>query len=259
MSRIVCNFSCGASSAVATKLALAKYGDTREVVIQNAFLQEEHPDNRRFLADCEVWFGRPITVLRDVKYNASAREVFRRERYLNGQKGAPCTRALKRRILNAALRHDDTLILGYDADEAGRFDDWIDANNELRGEVPLIEAGLRKPDVLALVERAGLRLPEMYRLGFHNANCIGCVKGGGGYWNKVRKHFPEAFEEMATIEATLSDKAKLFRHRAGPLKGQRFSLRELPPDYGRYQDEPSIECGAACEYGENVIEFGELA
>ena len=61
--RIVCHFSCGAASAVATKLALGLYG-AGEIVIYNAFIEEEHEDNRRFLADCEKWFGHPITVLR---------------------------------------------------------------------------------------------------------------------------------------------------------------------------------------------------
>ena len=56
--RIVCQFSCGAASAVATKLALAEYGSTHDVHIINAFLANEHEDSRRFLADCEAWFGR---------------------------------------------------------------------------------------------------------------------------------------------------------------------------------------------------------
>lgn len=43
-SRIVCQFSCGAASAVATKLALAQYGD--RAVIVNAFIQEEHCGER---------------------------------------------------------------------------------------------------------------------------------------------------------------------------------------------------------------------
>jgi hypothetical protein len=55
-SRIVCQFSCGAASAVATKLAIAQYGATHEVVIINAFLANEHPDNRRFADECAAWF-----------------------------------------------------------------------------------------------------------------------------------------------------------------------------------------------------------
>lgn len=31
----------------------------------------------------------------------------------------------------------------------------------------------------------------MYDLGYANNNCIGCVKGGIGYWNKIRIDFPE--------------------------------------------------------------------
>lgn len=94
--RIVCQFSCGAASAVATKLAIAQYSATHEVVIVNAFLANEHEDSGRFLADCEAWFGRPVTELRDTKYGADIIEVFRRERYMKNQYGAPCTKLLKR-------------------------------------------------------------------------------------------------------------------------------------------------------------------
>lgn len=87
--RIVSRFSCGAASAVATKLVLAEYAATRDVAVINAYVEQEHPDNRRFLADCETWFGVPITVLRDTKYNASTVEVFRRRMYMAGRSGAP--------------------------------------------------------------------------------------------------------------------------------------------------------------------------
>ena len=86
--RIVSHFSCGAASAVSTKLTLAEFSPAR-ITIYNAFIVEEEDDNRRFLADCEKWFGHPITVLRDTKYGASAREVWRRERYLKGPMGCP--------------------------------------------------------------------------------------------------------------------------------------------------------------------------
>jgi hypothetical protein len=71
MSRIVCQFSCGAASAVATKLAIAQYGLAQEVIVVNAYIQEEDEDNRRFLADCEKWFGQPVHQMRDYKYGAS--------------------------------------------------------------------------------------------------------------------------------------------------------------------------------------------
>lgn len=92
--RHVCHFSCGAASAVAAKLTLAAHPDC---LIVNAFILEEDSDNRRFLADCERWFGRSITVLRDEKYGASTDEVWRRKRFMKGLRGAPCSLELKRR------------------------------------------------------------------------------------------------------------------------------------------------------------------
>lgn len=252
MTRFVCRFSCGAASAVATKLAIAEAAilDT-PVAIINAFLKEEHPDNRRFLDDCETWFGIPIQRLADVRDGGSARALFRRKRYLKGLQGAPCSKALKREVLEKFDQPGDIMVLGFTVEERDRFDRWIDANNDKRAIAPLIDAGLGKSDVLAMIERAGLVLPMMYRLGYHNANCIGCVKGGAGYWNKIRRDFPEDFTEMALIEECIGPSARLLRHRSGPLKGQRFYLRELHPDAGRYQDEPAIECGAACELAEH--------
>ena len=76
--RVVCQFSCGAASACATKIAIERFGDRVRVI--NAFVADEDEDNRRFLVDCERWFGRPITVLRDAKYGASAIAVWRKKR-----------------------------------------------------------------------------------------------------------------------------------------------------------------------------------
>jgi hypothetical protein len=253
VNRIVCQFSCGAASAVATKLVLGEYGLSHDVHIINAYLKEEHEDNRRFLADCESWFGQKVTVLRDTKYGASTREVFRKRRYMKGLKGAPCSQELKRKVLDAYRKPGDTLVLGYTADplDVDRYNNWIDSHPHEHMIAPLFDRGLKKSDVLAMVERAGLRLPHMYTLGYQNANCVGCVKGGAGYWNKIRRDFPEDFEEMAQIEESIGPSARLLRHRSGPLKGQRFYLRELDPKSGRYEDEPNIECSASCELAEN--------
>ncbi len=249
--RIVCQFSCGAASAVATKLMLAQYGDTRTVEIINAFIVEEHPDNRRFLADCERWFGRSVTVLRDEKYGASTQEVFRKKRFMGGAMfGAPCSRALKKEVLDAWRLPDDEMVLGYTVEEQGRLDKFLDANPALTVHAPLIERGLGKADCLAMVERAGIELPLMYRLGYENANCIGCVKGGDGYWNKIRRDFPAEFEALADIQETIGPGAYLFRYRD---TGERYSLRQLPPNKGRYKDEPSISCSFFCELAEADI------
>lgn len=168
--RIVCQFSCGAASAVATKLALADYGATHDVQILNAYLANEHPDNRRFLADCEAWFEQPVTVLRDEKYGADIIEVFRRERFMKNQYGAPCTKLLKRRLLDTWKLPGDVMVFGYTAEEADRLEDFRERNPDRPVIAPLIERGLGKEDCKAMIQRAGIELPVMYRMGYDNAS-----------------------------------------------------------------------------------------
>lgn len=246
--RIVCQFSCGAASAVATKLALAQYGATHEVVIVNAFLANEHPDNRRFLADCENWFGQSVTVLADEKYGANVIQVFRRERYMKGRTGAPCTKLLKRRLLDTWKSPADVMVFGYTAEETDRLDDFRERNPDRPVIAPLIEQGLGKDDCKALIERAGIELPVMYRMGYDNANCIGCVKGGEGYFRAIREDFPEQFEELCKVQDELGPGSYLFRVRA---TGERYSLRDIPPGPIR-RNESVPACSFFCEMAESA-------
>ncbi len=241
-------FSCGASSAVAAKLTIGRYPDA---VVVNAFLKEEHADNQRFLDDVEKWLGVPIVRLRDEKYGASAYEVFRRNRFIKSRHGAKCSMVLKRLLLDAWSMPGDIPVIGYRADEKDRADDFI--ARQPTAEFPLIEAGLGAGDVLAIVERAGIELPWNYRHGYNNANCLGCVKGGMGYWNKIRRDFPERFEEMCKVEEDIGPGAYLFFDRD---TGKRFPLRQLDPTAGRH-DEPLSECGFACLVAENEINLTE--
>lgn len=248
-SRIVCWFSCGAASAVATKLAItanAKAATPLPLVIARCRIDEEHPDNDRFAADCARWFGQDIVELASEKFGTSIFTVFERERYLAGIAGAPCTRALKKHVREAFQRPGDLHVFGYTAEEQGRVDRFIDANNDARIWPVLIEANLDHAACLALVERAGIALPVMYALGYQHNNCIGCVKGGAGYWNKIRVDFPAAFARMAELEQRLG--VKLVRN-----KGVRVSLNDLPPGAGHYPTEPSIQCGIFCELAEQDL------
>ena len=100
-----------------------------------------------------------------------------------------------------------------------------------------------------MVAAAGIELPRMYRLGYHNANCPDCQKGGEGYWNKIRKDFPERFDAMADLQDVLGEGSYFFQDRT---TGKRISLRILSPTAGRFRDEPPMECGAVCEMPDGV-------
>ena len=256
MSRLVCQFSCGAASAVATKLTLAD-NQPDEVIIVNAFIREEHEDNRRFLRDCEVWFAHPIIVLSDQTYNASIREVWRRVRFMKGLRGAPCSIRLKREILNSIQLPGDVKVMGFTSEEADRFERLCDRFPQEWFRAPLIERGITKQDCYTMIDRAGIQLPAMYRKGYPNANCRGCVKGGIAYWQSIRDDFPADFAETMEIQDGIGPGAYFLRFRSGPRKNERMSLRELPPGRGDMKAEPEFSCSAACELASNEIDRGE--
>jgi hypothetical protein len=247
--RIVCQFSCGAASAVATKLALATYGATRDVLILNAFLMEEHQDNRRFALDCQTWFGRDLTVMRDEKYGASTIEVFRKRQYMMGPYGAPCTGQLKQKLLRTIEQPGDIIVLGYTMEEMDRLDDFRERYQDRPVLAPLVDAGLSKEDCKAMVLRAKIDLPAMYLLGYDNANCIGCVKGGEGYWRAIREDFPAQFEVNCLVQDEIGEGSWFLRYRSGPLIGQRFPLRDLPVGPAR-RNEKMPSCSFFCEIAE---------
>ena len=84
---IIAWFSCGATSAVACKIALSLYDDVQIYYIETG---SGHPDNARFLANCEKWYNQPIYTIRSDKY-INVEDVLTKKRYINGPTGAACT------------------------------------------------------------------------------------------------------------------------------------------------------------------------
>jgi 3'-phosphoadenosine 5'-phosphosulfate sulfotransferase (PAPS reductase)/FAD synthetase len=239
--RTVVWFSAGAASAVAAKLTLAD----RPAVLAYCDPGSEHPDNTRFLDECEQWFGQEVVRLKSDKYTDTW-DVWERTKYLNGPIGARCTLELKKRLRQQFEQPDDVQVFGYTAEEQHRADRFREQNPDVVLFTPLIDRGLTKSDCLAMIDRAGIALPAMYQLGYRNNNCIGCVKGGIGYWNKIRRDFPDVFDRMARLERTLGHTAS--RDADGPVW-----LDELDPERGNHADEPDFECSLLCALAEGDL------
>lgn len=240
--RVLVWFSCGVTSAVAGKLALAEFPDAEVLYCDTG---GEHPDNVRFMRDVARWYKRDITVLRNPKY-ADVWDVFEKEKLLATRIGAPCTRHLKRRVREAYQRPGDLHVFGFDCEESERVDTFSENNPDLWFWAPLLESHLNKPNCKALVERAGIALPAMYLLGYPNNNCVGCVKGKKGYWNRIRIDFPDVFARMSALERKL-DQAVI-----NDEDGLVF-LDELPPDAGNFARERLPECDVLCEIAKKKV------
>ena len=239
--RVLAQFSCGAASAVATKLAIDKYGD--DVEIYYCDTGSEHIDNGRFRDECEDWFDKEVHVLKSNKYN-DIWEVFEDRRYISGPMGAPCTGEMKKKPGMEVWELGDIEIFGYTSEEVHRVQRFREQNNERIIECPLIDKHLTKEDCFGILERVGISLPAMYSLGFTNNNCIGCVKARDSidYWKRVRKHFPQHYSRMANIERDIGH--TINRHK---VDGERVPifLDQIEAGDPKGKD-PSIQCGLFC-------------
>ena len=242
-------FSCGAASAMAAKLASVLYGDELDVVYCDT-MATEHPDNQRFLEDVEKWTGRPVRKLHSPRYD-DVDDVIEKRKYLSGPLGAPCTIEMKKRVRFDYQHPNDVHIFGMTADEEKRAKRFASDNPELKLSWLLIDAGLTKQDCLDALVDAGIALPEMYRLGYKNNNCIGCVKATSpGYWNKIRQDFPDVFARRCDQSRRLG--SKLVR-----VKGERRFLDELQPENVEVVEE-DLSCGPQCTGGWASLD-GELS
>ena len=235
--RVISWFSCGAASAVATILAAIKYGQIEAVYCR---VVEEHEDNLRFLYDFTQVTGIPVKVIVDEKHQGSIYEVFTKRGFIKNQYGAPCTMILKKDMRKAYQQPNDVQVFGYTVEEQDRADRFIDGNNDVKEDFILIDNAITKQDCYAHLTKLGLRLPVMYHLGYSNNNCIGCVKGGMGYWNKIRKDFPDRFEKMAKLERFIGHAVN--KDESGPVY-----LDHLEPNRGRFKADMPADCGFTCE------------
>lgn len=110
---IIAWFSCGVTSAVACKIALSLYDDVQIYYIETG---SGHPDNVRFISDCERWYGQPIHTIRSDKF-FNVKDVLIKKRYINGPTGAACTFELKKQVrykLEKELGSWDGQVWGFD-------------------------------------------------------------------------------------------------------------------------------------------------
>lgn len=200
-------------------------------------IDNQHPDSMRFIKDCEKALERPIKILRSPYM--SVENVIKQFQYINGVYGAKCTQILKKRVRkeweSEHKNYDITYVWGFDFNEKKRAERLNESMPEFNHEYPLIDRCLTKQDAHAILDRLGIKRPAMYDLGYQNNNCVGCVKGGMGYWNKIRKDFPDVFDRMAKLEREVGHSC---------ING--VYLDELDPNKGRIEDEIMQDCGIMC-------------
>lgn len=240
-------FSAGVTSAVACKIALNKYSNNRIIYIETG---SHHKDNLRFLKDCEKWYNQEIEIHKNTKYKNHF-EVIKKAKFINSPKGAKCTKVLKKDVrLKIEKEGFQNQIFGFEftpkeINRAIRFKQQYQYTNPI---FPLIDAKLNKNNCAYIIKSNNIELPIMYQLGYNNNNCLGCVKGGAGYWNKIKKDFPDIFFSMAELEQQIN---------ATCLKenGKKIFLKDLPDNKGNNNEIIMPSCDIFCSIDfENLID-----
>ncbi len=242
-------FSAGVSSAICAYLCK----DRLDKIIY-MHINDQHPDTLRFVSDISHLISRPIEQMQHDIYK-SVEDVCLAYSFVASAQVAKCTEKLKKELRKRWEYENPSdsphvYFWGLDRDELSRADNIVDSMPDSRHVFPLIENNLTKQDAHALLERLGIRRPAMYDLGYHNNNCIGCVKGGKGYWNKIRLDFPEVFQRRAIMERKIGHtclRQELPHIKGQPRKSIPLYLDELMPDAGRHDPPITTECGVACQ------------
>ena len=266
---VICWFSGGITSAVACKIAIDLFGkeNCKAIIIDTL---NEDDDTYRFLKDCEKWYRINIESISSSKYQ-SIQQVWNKYKSLNVASGAVCSSELKREVRKAWQSNNDYSfqVFGYDIDEPNRAKAFSINYAEINPIYPLLLFGYTKDKCIQIVEAAGIEIPITYKYGFRNNNCFktGCVQGGIGYWQKMKREFPDKFETMAAVEHKLTNEkgspVTMLKDQSGKAKesGNQLVFLKPHPEYPQIKDismmkgrepKPLTDCNGYC--GTNDLE-----
>jgi len=195
-------FSGGITSWAAGKRTVERYG-ADNLYLLFADVRNEDEDLYRFLKAAAPNVGGTLVVLTEGR---DVWEVFFDERFLGNHRIDPCSRILKREMLDGWLKAncdpDDTLVtMGFNWLEEARLKRMQRYGGWNRW-APLQEKPyLDNDQIIAWLRREGIEPPRLYEMGFQHNNCGGaCVKAGQAAWRHLYRNIPERFKEWEDNE-----------------------------------------------------------
>ncbi len=213
-------FSGGAGSWMAAR-RVAEMGVAPTLLFADTKMEDE--DLYRFLEEAAVDVGGDLV---KVAEGRTPWEVFFDVRYLGNTRVDPCSRILKRELLDRWVDDhcdpdDTTIYIGIDWTEVHRFTRLQELRKPWVVKAPLCDPPyLTKRQILETLEERGITPPALYRLGFPHNNCGGfCIKAGQAHFANLYRTMPDryAFHEAKEeeIRAYLGKDVAILRDRRG--------------------------------------------
>ena len=218
----VIGFSGGVTSWMAAKRVAERHG-TADMTLLFADTRMEDEDLYRFIVQAASNVGAPLVVLADGR---TPWGVFNDERFLGNSRIDPCSKILKRKLLDkwrdANMNQlTDVNYVGLDWTELHRVERLLPRVVPWRYEAPLCEKPwIDKTEALAALEREGIKPPRLYGMGFPHNNCGGfCVKAGQAQFKLLLDKMPDRYrfheEQEEALRARLGKDVSILRDRRG--------------------------------------------
>lgn len=161
-------FSGGIGSWAAAARVRARFPEDRILAVFADTCMEDE-DLYRFLPEAAASVGADLVTLRDGR---TPWDVFRDERFLGNSRVDPCSKILKRQMLDRWQGENldpasSIVYLGIDWTEEHRFRRVRERLAGWRVEAPMCEPPfISKLDMLAALRSAGIEPPRLYAMGF---------------------------------------------------------------------------------------------
>jgi hypothetical protein len=254
----VVSFSGGVCSFWAAQRVVEKFGRER-VTLLFADTKMEDEDLHRFNREASDYLGVAITTIADGR---TPWEVFRDERMLGNSRIDPCSKILKRQLLDRWHRANcvelaTTVYLGLDWTEEHRLERVRAAKKGWHVEAPMMwPVPWDKRRMFCELEKIGIKPPRLYTLGFPHNNCGGfCIKAGQAHFVNLLRKMPDryAYHEAKEQEMRdlLGDVSVMKDRRHG--KTSPLTLRQLRERVERGEEFDSMDwggCGCAVDQTE---------
>jgi 3'-phosphoadenosine 5'-phosphosulfate sulfotransferase (PAPS reductase)/FAD synthetase len=201
--------------------ALAIYMRDRIADIEYVFCdtEKELPETYDYLKRLEVYLGKPITFL---KHDGRGFDelLLARRGFLPSPQVRWCTELLKIKPFERYIGDDVCYsYIGIRADEPHRKG-YISTKPNIIPQYPFIDDGIRKEDVIRILEESGLGLPEYYNWR-SRSGCYFCFFQQKVEWVGLLENHPDLYEKSITYERIDPDTGEKYTW------SQNESLQEL--------------------------------
>jgi 3'-phosphoadenosine 5'-phosphosulfate sulfotransferase (PAPS reductase)/FAD synthetase len=256
----VVSFSGGVCSFWAAVRVVEKFGrENVTLLFADTLIEDE--DLYRFNRDASAYLGLPITRIADGR---TPWEVMRDERIIGNHKIDPCSKILKRELLERwvsehCMEMATTVYLGLDWTEAHRLKRTRTHKPRWNWDAPMQWDPLwDKTRMFRELGRIGIEIPRLYKMGFPHNNCGGfCIKAGQAHFAHLLKTMPERFayheDQETAMRRDVGDFAMLTDATGGKKKPLPLSELRARIEAGKEYD--GLEwggCGCAVEPEETV-------